>query len=281
MEKKQKISVLMSLYKNDKPEWFKTAVESVCEQTLKPSELVLMIDGSIPEELQNQVNQLVKKYPIIKVNQLEQNMGLGKALEKGVPLCENELVARMDSDDIAKPDRLEKQLKFLTENELDIVGSDIEEFCDNPNEIESIREVPKTQEEIAKYIKTRNPFNHMTVMFKKLKVLEVGNYQDMHYCEDYYLWCRMYLGNAKMGNMSECLVRARMNKDTFKRRGGYKYFKSQKKLFVFMRKNKILNYFQYLKTVTSRFIIHVLMPGKLKEKIYKKHLRKNTDDRKN
>lgn len=274
----KKISVLMSLYINDKPEWFKTAVESICEQTIKPSELVLMIDGPISDELRKQVDQLVKKYPIIKVNQLEQNMGLGKALEKGVPICENEIIARMDSDDIANPERLEKQLKFLTENKLDIVGSDIAEFCDNPDKIESIREVPKTQEEIAKYIRARNPFNHMTVMFKKSKVLESGNYQDMHYCEDYYLWCRMYLNNAKMGNMSECLVRARMNKDTFKRRGGYKYFKSQKKLFIFMRKNKILNYFQYLKTIISRFIIHVLMPGKLKEKIYKKHLRKITNE---
>lgn len=275
---KQKISVLMSVYKNDNAEWFATAIDSVCKQTLTPDEVVLVIDGPVPDAVLKVIEDKKKEFPFIKEHQLEKNVGLGNVLRMGVPLCENEIIARMDSDDISVVDRFEKQLSYLEENELDIVGSDIEEFCDTPDEIVSVREVPKTQEEIKTYIKSRNPFNHMTVMMRKSKVLSAGNYQDMHYCEDYYLWCRMYLDGAKMANMPERLVKARMNADTFKRRGGYKYFKSQKKLFKFMRKNGILNFFSYYKTLFARFVVHVLMSGKLKEKIYKKHLRKSTNE---
>lgn len=275
---KQKISVLMSVYKNDNAEWFALAIDSVCKQTLVPDEVVLVIDGPVPDSILEVIKTKKEEFPFIKDHQLEQNVGLGNVLNMGVPMCENEIIARMDSDDIACLDRFEKQLAFMQENDLDIVGSDIEEFCDSPDEIVSVREVPKTMDEIKKYIKSRNPFNHMTVMMKKSKVLSAGNYQDMHYCEDYYLWCRMYLDGAKMGNMSEKLVKARMNHDTFKRRGGYKYFKSQKKLFKFMRKNKILSFIGYYKQICARFLVHVLMPGKLKERIYKKHLRKSTNE---
>ena len=279
IKEKQKISVLMSVYKNDKPEWFADSLDSVCKQTLTPDEVVVIIDGPVPQEILDVIKQKKEEFPFIKDFPQEKNMGLGNVLNIGVPLCSNEIIARMDSDDVAVLDRFEKQLAFMTENDLDIVGSDIEEFCTTPDEIVSVREVPKTMEEISEYIKSRNPFNHMTVLMKKSKVLSAGGYQDMHYCEDYYLWCRMYLDGAKMANMSDRLVKARMNTDTFKRRGGYKYFKSQKRLFKFMRKNKIMGFFGYYKTLMIRFVVHVLMPGSLKEKIYKKHLRKSTNEK--
>lgn len=274
MKSNRKFSVLMSVYKKDNPAWFDDAIESVCNQTLKPSEIVIIVDGPVPDEILNVIDTKKKKYPFIVDHRLEENIGLGRVLEKGVPLCSNEIIARMDSDDISKPERFEKEMKYLEENDCDLVGSDAEEFCDDPNEIVSIREVPKTYEEIKKYIKSRNPFNHGTLMFKKSAVLAAGNYKDMHYCEDYYLWVRMLLSGAKMANMGECLVKFRMNKDTFKRRGGMKYYKSQKKLFKFMKANKIINWFEYRKVLFARFMVHVLMPGWMKEWVYKKHLRK-------
>ncbi len=278
MEKREypKISVLMSVYKNDKPEWIELSVKSVVDQTVKPDEILLIVDGPVSDEIKNKINELEKEIKILKVNALEQNIGLGNVLKMGLPMTKNDIVARMDADDISKPDRFEKQLNYMIENDLDIVGSYIEEFSVDSNKIDSIREVPITMKDVEGYIKSRNPFNHMTVMMKKQKALEAGGYLDMHYCEDYYLWCRMFLSGAKMGNIPESLVLARMNADTFRRRGGMKYFKSQKKLFKFMKQNKIINWFQYMKVTTSRFLIHVMMPGKLKEKIYKKHLRKKS-----
>lgn len=277
MEEKEKISVLMSVYKNDNPEWFKMAIDSVCNQTLIPDEVLIIIDGPVSDEIKQVIKDKEEEFTFIRHYQIEQNVGTGRALEIGLPMCKNELIARMDSDDISKPDRFEKQVKFLIENNLDVVGSDISEFCNSPDEVVSIREVPKKEEDIKKYIKSRTPFNHVSVLMKKSKVLESGNYQHMHYCEDYYLWCRMLLVGAKMGNMDEILVNVRMNEATFKRRGGLKYYKSQKKLFKFMKEKKIINWLEYVKTLSTRFIVHVLMPGKLKEKIYKKHLRKNTN----
>lgn len=277
MEENKKISVLMSVYKNDNPEWVALSIDSVLNQTLPPSEVLIIVDGPVPEEITRVLNEKKEQNSIIKIHPLKQNIGLGRVLALGVPLCENELIARMDSDDICKPNRFETELKFMTENNLDLVGSNIEEFCDDPEKIVSIREVPSTLEEIKEYIKGRNPFNHVTVMFKKSACLKAGNYQDMHYCEDYYLWVRMMLSGAKMANIQETLVKVRMNEATFRRRGGLKYFKSQKRLFKYMKKNGVLNWFEYVKTLSTRFIVHVLMPGKLKERIYKKHLRKNTN----
>lgn len=273
----EKISVLMSIYKNDKPEWLKIAVESVVNQTYKPDEIVLIIDGPVSDELNNMVEDLKKSYDILNVHPLKENIGLGRVLEMGVPMCKNEYIARMDSDDISMPNRFETQLKVMDENDLDIVGSYTSEFCDDPEQILSIREVPLSQEDIKNYIKGRNPYNHPTVMMKKSACIAAGGYQHMHYCEDYYLWCRMLLSGAKMANIAESLVKMRVNNNTYKRRGGYKYFKSQKQLFKFMRKNGILSFPQYVKTLAIRFVVHVLMPSKLKEKFYKNHLRKNNN----
>ena len=270
----EKFSVLTCLYKNDKVEYVKEALDSILASTVKPSEIVLIIDGPVPDEMKNFLEDYAKTNKELKIHQNEENLGLGKTLNKGLLLCENEYVARMDSDDICVADRFEKQLKIMQEQDLDLLGGFMHEFCGTVDNIISTREVPKTMEEIKKFVKTRNPFNHITVMFKKSKVLEAGNYQDMHYVEDYFLWCRMILAGAKMASVEDVFALARVDEKMYQRRGGYKYFKSQKKLFDFMRKNKMLNLFQYLKTLAIRFCVQVLMPNKLRERVYNKQLRK-------
>ena len=269
-------SVLMSVYKNETPENFTVAMESVINQTAKPNEIVLIRDGQVPENLQAVIDGFLSNYPeIFTYIPLEENGGLGNALRLGLERCRNELVARMDTDDICVPDRFERQLQcFSDDPELDLVGGNIEEFLNSPDKVVSKRIVPFTDQEIKKTIKNRNSFNHMTVMFKKSSVLKAGNYQPFYLFEDWYLWLRLYLNGCKFKNLDCTLCKVRIS-GMAARRGGYKYFKSCKKLLKFMKKNKIIGLFSYIKSCTVRFCGYVLIPNKMRAWAYKKFLRKN------
>ena len=167
----EKYSVLMSLYKKEHPEYLCKALESMINQTVKPDEIVLVEDGPLTPELYAVVEDY-KEHLTIVVN--EKNMGLGLALNEGLKACRNELVARMDTDDISKPDRCEKQLKRFEEKpELAIVGCHIDEFVGTPENIISQRRVPTTSGAIFNYAKRRSAFNHPAVMYRKSAVLSL------------------------------------------------------------------------------------------------------------
>lgn len=270
-----KFSVLMSVYKKENAEYFKQAMDSVINQTLKPEQIVLVRDGEVPELLQQTIDEYLQNYSeLFTYVPIEQNGGLGSALNLGLTYCRNELVARMDTDDICVPDRFEKQVAFFKENpEIDIVGGNIAEFSESIEKIIDYRVVPKTQDEISKRIKTRSPLNHVTVMFKKTAVLNAGNYQPFHFVEDWYLWIRMYLSNYKFGNLDENLCFVRVT-DMSDRRGGYKYYKSLKEILKYMREKKMISYFSYTKSKMIRFGQTVLLPNKLRAWAYKIFLRK-------
>lgn len=178
-----KFTVLMSVYYKEKPEYLQLALESIINQTVKPNEIVLVQDGKLTNELQAVITDQLQKYPdIFKTYALKQNQGLGKALNFGMKKCSNELIARMDTDDIAELNRFELQIKeFKQDKELMLCGGQIAEFADNQTEITSYRSVPLKHNEILNFAKKRNPFNHMTVMFKKQAVQSVGGYQHMPY----------------------------------------------------------------------------------------------------
>lgn len=274
MEEK-KISVLMSVYKNDIAQNVKTAVESIINQTYRPSQVVIVVDGPVPDETTKTLEELKELYSEVEIYPLEQNVGLGNALKEGMTHCVNEIVARMDSDDIAVEDRFEKQIKKFEEDfELSIVGSNIAEFIGDKDNVVSIRSVPEKHEDICKYLKKRCPFNHMTVMFKKSEVEKAGGYLHWFYNEDSYLWARMYLAGCKFANIPENLVYARINEATFQRRGGYKYYKSERDLFKFMYKNKIIGWGEYQKAKAIRFVIQVLMPNSVRKYVFLKMMRK-------
>ena len=264
-------SVLMSVYYKDNPQWLKQAIDSVLNNTIKPSQIVLVIDGQIPDELEQVINEYRDSLDILR---LEKNSGLGIALQQGLLKCKYPLVARMDSDDISLPNRFELQLKEFENNpNLTIVGGYIQEFDSQTNKKTSIRKVPLDDTEIKQYLKTRSPFNHVTVMFKKEDILKAGNYQTFYQMEDYYLWARLVKSNYQMKNISEMLVNVRIDTKMFARRGSYKYFKSNKEVSKQMLKMKIINYPYYVFNILVRFITQVLMPNNIRELFYKKVLR--------
>ena len=267
-------SVAMCVYGGDDPEWFKAAVDSVTNQTRKPDEIVLVVDGPVPETLDKIICELESNM-IFKVVRLEKNVGHGNARRTCIDACSYSIIALMDADDISAPDRFEKQLAFFENNaELSVVGSNITEFIGEPENIVARREVPSTDVEIREYIKRRCPMNHMTVMYRKEDIMKAGGYIDWYCNEDYYLWLRMYLAGLKFANSKDVFVNVRVGKEMYGRRGGVKYFKSEAKLQKYMLDNGIIGFGTYTLNVAKRLIVQVLLPNRLRGWVFRKFARK-------
>lgn len=271
----EKVTVLMSVYKNDKPEDFRTAVESITiKQTLQPDEVILIIDGPVSDMLKSTIDSLQIQIPILKTHWLEKNAGLGNALRIGMTLCTNDLVARMDADDIAVEDRLEKQVHYLAiHKDIAVVGGQISEFIGMPNNIVAYRCVPLTKEECRKYFRDRDPLNHMTVMFRRDVILSVGNYQPWHLDEDTFLWGRILEKGYEVSNLSDVLVNVRVGEQMYARRGGWRYFKSDVGILRWKLEHGLTDFSRYLYNYIVRFIVQVLMPNNIRGWFFRKVLR--------
>lgn len=269
-----KFSVSMCVYGKDNPTWFKVAIESILNQSIIPNEVVLVVDGPISKELE-EVISIYEQKSIFKIIRLSKNMGHGIARKIGLMNCSNNLVAIMDSDDISVFNRFEQQLNaFMKDEQLSVVGGQITEFIDNIDNVIGKRIVPLLDKEIKQYLKKRCPMNLVTVMFKKNDIEKVGGFIDWYCEEDYYLWIRMYLSDMKFLNINDNLVNVRVGKEMYNRRGGLKYFKSEKKLQKYMLHNHIINHFTYLNNVMKRFVVQVLLPNRIRGFIFKKFARK-------
>jgi len=267
MNNNHPFSVLMSVYKNDKPEDFRIALESVTtKQTLKPSEVVLVVDGPVPDGVNNVISDANIANPdLYHVVRFEQNQGLGIALQKGLEAASNEIVMRMDSDDIAVSDRFEKQFAFMVEHpEVAVCGGQIVEFIDTVDNIVAKRIVPCENKEIYKYMKSRCGFNHMTVALRRSKILDVGNYQPLFWNEDFYLWVRLMVEKCEFANLPETLVNVRVGKEMFQRRGGVRYFKSECAIQKMLLHNDFISFPRYIFNVLVRMCVQVLMPNRLR-----------------
>ena len=273
MERKEKFAVCMCVYHRDDPQWFDDAARSILEQTAVPDQIVLVVDGPVPAAL----DAVICKYeamPVFTVVRLPENQGLGIARKTGLEHCRHELVAMMDADDLSVPERFALQLaEFEKDPSLSIVGGQISEFIDSPENKVGIRQVPLTHEDIREYLKTRCPFNHMTVMVRLPDIMAVGGYLDWYYNEDYYLWIRMYLGSQKFANVPQTLVNVRVGEDLYQRRGGRKYFASELGIQKLMRKHKIIGFATFHVNVAKRLVVQVLLPNKLRGWVFKKFAR--------
>lgn len=273
MKDSKKFSVLMSVYKNDNVTFLERAVESILNQSLLPSEIVLVVDGPVGIDLEMKIREY-ETIPIFNIVWLSENVGLGIALKKGLEKCSYSIVARMDSDDISLSTRFEKQYEFLSCNPfVDIIGSDISEFIGKEDNIVSYRKVSVDNLSIKKDMKYRCALNHVSVMFRKETVLRAGGYQHLFWNEDYYLWIRMLLFGAHFANIPEPLVNVRISSKMFARRGGYSYFKSEHFLQKYMLDNHLINHSEYLLNTLKRFVVQILLPNSVRAYVFKKFAR--------
>ena len=260
-------SVLLSVYWKENPVYLRASLDSVFGQTIRASEVVLVEDGPLTPDLDRVVEEYEAKYPELKVVKLPQNRGLGLALNEGMKHCTNELIARMDTDDICKPYRFERQLAvFQAHPEIDVCSSWIDEFVGDIKNVRSKRCLPETHEEIVRYAKGRSPINHPAVMYKKSKVLHVGGYQG--FPEDSYLWVKMIIDGARFYNIQESLLWFRFSPDVLKRRGGWKYAKDEIIIQHNIYKLGFISLHVMIENIAIRFSTRIL-PYPIRKLIYK------------
>lgn len=266
-------SVLMSLYAKERPLFLRQSLDSVFGQTLKPDEVIFVEDGPLTSELYSVVEKYCQLHPEMKVIPLPVNGGLGKALNVGLKHCSNELIARMDTDDIALPDRFEKQVEFMAENpDVDICSGWLNEFESDIANIKSVKKVPATHSEISDYIKSRNPLNHPVVMFRKSAVEKAGGYRHFPLFEDWYLWARMMASGAKFANIQRPLVNFRISPNMYKRRGGIGYAMDSARFQWTLHRLGIISVFHAIKSALMRGVVYIL-PNTVRALIYSKLLR--------
>lgn len=261
-------SVLISLYYKENPSYLKESLESLKNQTLQANEIVIIFDGKITDNLENIVNHYKPLLPI-KIIQLPKNVGLGNALNEGLKYCSNEWIFRMDTDDICFPERFEKQVKYIEHNpDVVLFSSSIAEFEESIENIKSYRKVAVKYDDIRKKALLNNPFNHMTVVFRKSIIEKVGGYQHHLFFEDWNLWLRVISENYKVGNVEEVLLYARTGDSMIERRKGVDYIKSEWKLFQLKQKLNMENFFSGFTIFIVRSLPRLLPTSILKE-VYK------------
>lgn len=268
-------SVCMSVYYGDNAAFFKDAICSLYSQTRLPDEIILVVDGPVGVEINQVIAGFESSHNNFKVIRLQKNSGHAIARQTGLAAAQYEYIAIMDSDDIAVPDRFEKQMAFVGAHpDVDALGGQIDEFIGEPSNVVGSRIVPQTDKEIKIYLKSRCPMNLVTVMLKKSAVEKVGSYIDWYCEEDYYLWVRMVEAGMIFANLPDTLVNVRVGEEMYQRRGGIKYFKSEAKLQKYMWNNGIISFPKYSYNILLRLILQVLMPNSIRGWVFRKFARK-------
>ena len=270
----EEYSVLMSVYQKENPVFFRSSIESMMKQRLPFSDFVLVCDGPLGRELEEVIQwaeeSLKDRFQCVR---LSENKGLGKALAEGIMHCKYDIVARMDSDDLSRPERCLLQMETMETGGYDIVGCALEEFKEIPGDTGNIRRSPEHQEEIRVYAGKRNPFNHPCVMYRKSAVLKAGNYVDFPGFEDYCLWIRMLQKGAKAYNLQQVLLDMRSGEGMYERRGGISYIKSVLRFQKYLKCEGIIGTGTFLKNCAVRTIVGII-PGNLRKEFYRIFLRK-------
>jgi glycosyltransferase involved in cell wall biosynthesis len=265
----QPFSLLMSTYAGDDPDFLRLAfTSSVHDQTRRPDQVVLVQDGPVPDDLAKAMAELAHDSPVpVQHVVMDDNVGLGPALDRGLEVCAHEIVARMDADDVSLPTRFEKQVP-LVEAGADIVGSGLLEFGSSVEEVLGRRTPPTDPDEIRRVIRFRDPFNHPTVVYRKSAVQSAGGYTDMALMEDYLLFTRMVDAGARPANLAEPLVCYRVGAGAYARRGGRALLRSELALQRRFRELGITSRGEYLRNVVVRGSYR-LVPESLRKVAYR------------
>lgn len=275
--RRNRYSVLMSVYKNDNPGFLKLALESIYDnQTIKPDEIVVVFDGPLNEKLHRVLDDFkYGKEDVVKYYPQEINRGLGAALRIGSEYCTGDYILRMDSDDISDRYRFEKQIHYVENHpEIDVVGTDIAEFNASPDEENKrVRSCPENHDDIVRMGKHRNPMNHVSVCMKKSALMKCGGYQTLFLLEDYYLWLHMIGAGCKLFNIRESLVYVRVGNGFDSKRGSNQRIIGWKVLQDYMLSIGMINKKEAMMNMLY-INAFVKTPSWMKKILYSKILRK-------
>jgi glycosyltransferase involved in cell wall biosynthesis len=263
-------ALLMPVYHGDDAAHFtKAFTSSVDEQSVKPSQVVLVQDGPVDDDLAAAIDRVVEASPVpVTLHVIDENVGLARALSIGLELTDHEIVARMDADDISLPERFARQLPVI-EGGLDLVGTGMFEFLDDGGAIVG-RRTPRTgHDQIVRYARFHDPFSHPTVMYRKSAVRRAGGYQPLGLMEDYWLFARMIDAGASVENIADPLVMYRVGAGAYARRGGKAQWRSELALQRALRGIRFTTRWEYLRNVTVRGVYR-FVPERLRKVAYRR-----------
>lgn len=270
MTAREPFSLLLAVYAGDRPGFLRDAFRSaVDDQSRRPDEVVVVQDGPVPDDLTRCLDEL-RAHSLVPVTfvRLENNGGLGRALDAGLAASRHEIVARMDADDVSMPRRFEVQLPVI-ENGADIVGSGLLEFGTDTHDLVGRRIPPCDPEDIARYARFHDPFNHPTVVYRRSAVEAAGGYQDLPLMEDYWLFARMIANGVRARNVREPLVYYRVGAQAYARRGGMRLLRSELELQRRFREERFTTRAEYVRNVVVRGGYR-LLPEWLRRPVYRR-----------
>jgi len=251
-------SVLMAVYNGDKSDFLKIAIDSMLNQTIPPEQYVIVVDGRISKDLEDVLSDY-EKNSIFTIVYLKENSGLANALNVGLTYCRNELVARMDADDISLSTRCEEELRLFGQyNDLTVCGCNIDEFYDDLDDIHTTRRVPSDYDDIRRFARIRQPFNHPTVMYKKETIINLGGYPDTKRKEDFDLFSRVILSGKYVRNIDSSLYLYRANKNNYVRRKSKENLKAAFKVYKLHQKRGGCNMFEYIIMCSGEIVFYLL-----------------------
>jgi glycosyltransferase involved in cell wall biosynthesis len=261
-------SLLMSVYHGDGAAFFTAAFESaVAGQTRMPDDVVLVQDGPIGRELAEAIAAAVALAPVpVEHVVLDENVGLARALTIGLVHARHDVIARMDADDLALPERFERQLPLIEDGH-DLVGTGMYEF-DHHGNILGLRVPPIGRSSIAVAARLRDPFNHPTVVYRRSAVERSGGYRDLALMEDYLLFARMIQDGAKVANLAEPLVMYRVDAGAYTRRGGWRLFASEVRLQRELHEGGFTTSAEYVRNVLVRGLYR-FVPTAVRRPLYR------------
>ena len=270
------VSVLMAVYAGDRADWVRAALQSLQDQTHPAEQVVVVEDGPIPADVSTALDDFSAALPIERVT-LPANRGLSHALQEGLAHCRFEFVARMDSDDLAVPQRFRRQADVLEARpELSALGGYVTEFTDDPSVPYAVREVPVGTAKVRKVARWRSPVNHPAVMFRRDDVRAVGGYGAFTGLEDYYLWAKLLTAGHQIDNLPEVLVQQRAGADLGRRRGGWRYAAQEIRLFREFVRMGFLSVPHAVAGLALRLPVR-LVPRLLRSGVYRHALRRRLE----
>ena len=221
-------SLLFPVYHRDDPDHVRRAlVSTVDEQTLAPDDVVIVVDGPIPEPLDEVLGQWQAEARVpVRIIRLPENVGLGRALRVGLDACRHDVIARMDADDVSRPGRFAAELPLIAAG-ADVVGSALQEFEGEDSEPGLVRTPPLDNIDILRAARFYQPVNHPTVVYRRRAVLRAGGYQDLPGLEDYWLFARMIMSGSRFANVATPELLYRVGAGAYARRGGSSMFSSE------------------------------------------------------
>ena len=272
-------SVLMSVHINENAEHFAASIQSLLDQTVVTNDFVIVCDGPLSKELNKVLEEYDSRYPgLFHIVRLTENVGVGLAAKAGLAVCRNDLIAKMDSDDISLPDRCRMQLSRFSENpDLALIGGVIEEFDNRTGKVFAVRTVPEENSAIRTYARRRSPFNNVTVMYRKSAAEAAGGYRDLRRGEDYDLYLRMLIDGCYAQNLPQTLVRVRVDSDTHRRRASWSAMKGCAGIWWHAYRVGYSSLSDLLICLCGQMFL-VICPGRVQQMLYKRFLRKQIEE---